>query len=560
MAIVEEKRLEKVRATLALCRASDGQIERFDLAAEKLDSLETRLALREAGRQLRQSGERLAHLEQIAEALGQLQRVGAWRGVVLDVASDGVRLTACVALLGQQTQLVVGTLPGAEVAQLEPGDEVELVRCGQDQYAIRRRLGRHARHGAVARVVEVSDPQLLRVSRGPDDLFLRAAAPLRREIEALDDPREALGRLVSFDEQLGMAFAFFGASEREELVLREFPCVRRDELVLAPELARHLEEEILFPVLHGELARRYAIAPGRCFVFEGPPGVGKTQTARWIATELKRPVYLISGGELADVWYGGTEAKLRARLEAAAREPEGAVLVWDEAETLLGERGKSLVGVEDRVVTLMLSFTDGFAKHAERVLVILTTNRADQMDVALKRHLRAQTVEFRRPDAPRTRRLFELHLRDVFCDDGDPAALAREATLAVFGEREPLAEAVLRDSQRIPITRGATVSGALVRAACERAQRVAFVRHVRSRANGAPPSIRAEDLFASLDEQFASLARSLSVENLARVVSLPARAAGAVVALERRSGSERRRYVGDPPVEGPTRGFAGNGR
>ena len=552
MAVVEEKRLEKVRATLTLCRTGEGTLEGFDAATTKLDPVEKELALREAGRQLRQAGERVALLEEIAEALGDLERAGAWRAVVLEVLSDGARPTACVALLGQQTRLVVGTLPGAEIAHLEAGDEVEVVRFGSEQYAIRRRVGHHARHGAVARVVAVTGPDLLRVSRGPDELFLRAAARLRREIAAFEDPRAAIGRLVSFDELLGMAFGFFGAPERDELVLREFPRVRRDELVLAPDLARLLEEEILFPAWHAELARAYAVQPSRFFVFEGPPGVGKTHAARWIASELDRPVYLVSGGELADVWYGGTEAKLRARLEAAAREPAGAVLVWDEAEAMLGERGRSVVGVEDRVVTLMLSFTDGFVQRGERVIVILTTNRADQMDAALKRHLRAQTVEFRRPDAPRTRRLFELYLREVPIADGDAASLAREAALGIFGEREPLAEAVLRDSQRIAITRGATVSGALVRAACERALRLAFVRHVRSRANGATPALRAEDLHAALDEQFASLARSLTLENLARVVSLPARAAGSVAALERRSGSARRRYVGDA--------FAGNGR
>jgi hypothetical protein len=545
MAIVEEKRLEKIRATLALSDAGHETLEAFDAAAGRLDALELHLALREAGRRLRQAGERVALLEEIAEALGELERAGAWRAVVLDVVSDGGRPTACVALLGQQTRLVVGTLPGVKIGHLEAGDEVEVVRCGPEQYAIRRRIGPHARHGAVARILAADAPDLLRVGRGPEELFLRAAASLRREIEAIGDARQAVGRLVSFDEQLGMAFSLFGAPERDELVLRELPRVGRDEVVLAPDLARWFEEEILFPAAHAELARAYAIEPARFFIFAGPPGVGKTHAARWIASELGLPVYLISGGELADVWYGGTEAKLRARLEAAAGEPEGAVVVWDEAEALLGERGRSLVGVEDRVVTQMLAFTDGFLKRAERVTLILTTNRADQIDAALKRQLRAQTVEFRRPDAPRTRTLFQLYLEGVPLADGDTRTIAREAAHAIFGEREPLADAVLRDGQRVPIARSATVSGALVRAACERARRVAFLRHARSRANGAPAAVTAGDLHASLDEQFASLATSLTLENLARLVSLPARVAGSVTALEPRSGSESRRFVGD---------------
>jgi hypothetical protein len=560
MAILEEKRLENVRAVLGLCRAGEGTLERFDAAVAKLDAREAQAALREAGRQLRQLGERVTVLEEIAEALGELERASAWRAVVLDAAGDGPRPTALVSLLGQQTQIVVGTLPGAEIAALEHGDEVELVRVAPDQYAIRRRVGRHDRHGSVSRIVELAGPGLLRVSRGPEELFLRATAPLRREIEAFEDPGDVLGRLVSFDEGLGLAFGLRGAPAREELVLREFPRVRREELVVAPGLARRFEEEILFPAAHAELASRYGITPARSFIFEGPPGVGKTHAARWIASELGRPVYLIDGAELASMWYGQTEAQLRSRLEAAASERAGAVVVWDEAEALLGERGHSALGVEHRVVTQMLAALDGFLQRGERVLVILTTNRADQMDVALKRHLRAQTVAFGRPDAPRTRALFELYLRELPLADGDARSLAREAALAIFGEPEPLAEAVLRDGTRLPIARSAGVSGALARAACERARRIAFARHVKLGANGAPAAVVREDLHAALDEQLAALAGSLTAENLARMVSLPARAAGAVAALELRSGSERRRFVGEPRADVPPRASAADGR
>src|SRR6185295_17988297 len=49
-------------------------------------------------------------------------------------------------------------------------------------------------------------------------------------------------------------------------------------------------------------------------------------------------------------------------------------LVWDEAESLLVERGRSMVGVEDRIVATMLTATDGFTK-SQNVLFILTTHR-----------------------------------------------------------------------------------------------------------------------------------------------------------------------------------------
>jgi SpoVK/Ycf46/Vps4 family AAA+-type ATPase len=555
MTVIGDRQAKTARAAVALARAGAGKIQDFDAAAARLDADERALALREAGRQLRQSDEQLVELRVIAEAVKELQQAGAYRAVVLEMCRvDGLRgPVAYLALLGQPTQVVAGLLPGVDPAGLSPGDEVEVVRSGPDHYAVRRRVGRHVRFGAVARVDQVQGPDSLRVSAGADDYYLRPSAALASEIASSEDPEaDVLGRFVSFDPQLGMAFAFFGDPEREALVLREVPSVKRDELIVLPRVARLLEEDILLPARHAQLAAAYGVRPAHFLLFSGQPGVGKTHAARWIATELGRPVYLISGAEIADMWYGGAEAKLRARLDAARNEPNGAVVVWDEAESMLVERGRTVVGVENRVVSLMLSFTDGF-ESADGVLVVLTTNRPDLLDSALLRALRATPVVFERPDAPRTRELFELYLRDKPCADTDAALLAREAVRAVFADRDPLAQLVLRDSSRLPVTRASAVSGALVRAACERAQKLAFVRHARARGGGRPRGILRDDLFAALDEQFGSAAENLTRENVDAAVTLPPDAAGNVVAVERQRPSERHRFLLDPepPAAGP---------
>ena len=548
MTVIGQVQKKKIETALALCAQSAGSIERFDEAVSRLDAAEREIALRGAGRRLRQAGEELARLRALAAAVEELERAAAHRAIVIEAldAEGALGPRVCLALIGQPAHLVAGILPGVELRELHPGDEVEVVRTGPDQYAVRGRVGRHLRHGPVACVEEIPTPGLLRVSNGSEQLFLRASGALCRELEELgENLGEVVGRSVSFDAQLGLAFALWGASQKEQLALREFPRVKRDELVLDPRLLRFLEEEILLPRREVDLARSYGVSPGQSYVFHGPPGVGKTHMARWIATELDQPVYLISGSELANQWYGGTEARLRARLEAAEREPNGAVLVWDEAEAMLGERGRSVVGVEDRIVSLMLSFLDGFTRHAN-VLTILTTNRIDQLDVALKRQLRATPIPFARPDAPRTRALFQLYLRDLACADAEPESLARDATLAVHAEREPIAQAVLRDSSRFAIPRSAAVSGTLVRAACERAQRIAFVRHALAGARGARRGMLREDLLFAIDEQFASVAEAITRESLGQTVTLPPECLTQVVAVERSAVSNRRRYVCDP--------------
>ena len=130
--------------------------------------------------------------------------------------------------------------------------------------------------------------------------------------------------------------------------------------------------------------------------------------------------------------------------------------------------------------------------------------------------------------------------------DTKAALLARAAVHAVFAEREALAHLVLRDSSRAPVTRAAAVSGALVRAACESAQKLAFVRHARAGGRGRPRGILRGDLLAALDEQFGRVVEHLSVENVGATVTIPPEAAGNVVAVEVRRPSQHHRYLVDP--------------
>lgn len=561
MAVAGDKQMKKARAAVNLSRAGNGDIGDFDGAVAQLDATETGMALVEAGHQLRQVDEQRAELNVVAQALAELELATGYRAVVLEVsANNGSSVAPAPAvylgMLGQPQQLVAGLLPGLKPEDLEPGDEVEVVRCGSDQFAVRRKLGRHRRFGAVGRLDQITPEGLVRVTMGAESLYLKPSKELAREIESCADETELLGCYVSFDSQNGMAFGFFGDPERKELVLRETPELARDELIVQPSVATVLDEEVLLPLQHAELAKAYDIKPVSFLCFTGPPGVGKTHAARWIASELNRPVYLISGAELSDMWYGGTEAKLSARLEAAANEPNGAVVVWDEAESMLVERGTSAVGVENRVVSLMLSFTDGFKSNAG-VLIVLTTNRADLIDRALLRSLRATQVAFLRPDATRTRQLFELYLGNMPCKDCDTAQLAREATRAVFANREAMLQLVLRDSSRVPVMRSAAVSGALVRAATERAKRLAFVRHARAGGRGKPKEILRADLFVALDEQFSGAAQELNADNVASVVTIPREATGNIVAVEVSSRLEPHRYSLDPSPAGPGRA---NGR
>lgn len=538
MPAVRPLQLRKTEDVVALARAPDAPLDVFDAAVAALDPAEKELALRTLGRATRQLDEQLGALREIAAALELLARVAAYRAVVLDVDVEGELPRIHVALLGQALRLVAGALPPLDPTVLVCGDEVEVVMTGPQQYAVRRRIGPHEHYGTVGRVEAVLGAGRLRITRGPDTLVLRTTPRLAAETA---DERTAVGRLVAYDEALGLAFTLFGETEQRELVLREVPIVRSDEVILAPRTARTLEDWVILPLRHPEAARALGVAPARFLLLAGPPGVGKTHCCRWLASELGRPIYLVSGSEIASKWFGETEGNLRARIRAAQAEPDGAVLVWDEAESLLVERGQSQVGVENRVLSVLLSATDGFTRPGN-VLFVLTTNRLDQIDQALLRPLRAVTVAFERPGPAQTRSLFSLYL----AGDDDAEAVARAGAAAVFSARDSLGAAVLRDGTRLPLTRPMAISGALVRASCERARRLAFARHVHANGGAAPRGLAAADLLAAIDEEFAGIARMLTAANAAHALTLPPGAAEQIVGLERDTGTARHRVIGGP--------------
>ena len=79
---------------------------------------------------------------------------------------------------------------------------------------------------------------------------------------------------------------------------------------------------------------------GLVAVLHGPPGTGKTLTAEGIAELLKRPLYMVSTGELG-TRSDQLEIELNKILDVA--HSWGAVLLLDEADVFLGTACEILI-------------------------------------------------------------------------------------------------------------------------------------------------------------------------------------------------------------------------
>jgi AAA+ superfamily predicted ATPase len=157
-------------------------------------------------------------------------------------------------------------------------------------------------------------------------------------------------------------------------------------------------------------ARKSRRGLGISALFYGPSGTGKTMAAEVLANELRLDLYHIDLSRIVSKYIGETEANLRRVFDAA--EENGAILLFDEADSLLGTRTQ-VKDSHDRYANIEVSYLLQ-RMEAYRGLAVLTTNMRGALDPAFLRRIRF-AVPFPFPDAPQRAAIW----RQVF-----PAAAA----------------------------------------------------------------------------------------------------------------------------------------
>jgi len=128
------------------------------------------------------------------------------------------------------------------------------------------------------------------------------------------------------------------------------------------------------------------------FCFYGPPGTGKTALAIHIAETMGKAVMVKRSSDLLSKWVGGSEKNIAAMFRAA--EAERAVLILDEADSLLADRRDADHSWEMSQVNEMLSQMEAF-----QGIFVCTTNLLDRLDAAsLRRFDFKVRFDFLRPE------------------------------------------------------------------------------------------------------------------------------------------------------------------
>lgn len=135
------------------------------------------------------------------------------------------------------------------------------------------------------------------------------------------------------------------------------------------------------------------LEPVKTMLFMGPPGVGKTLSAKWIAQELNLPLIVLDLANVMSSQLGRTGNNLKAAIEHAASEP--CVLLLDEFDSIAKKRNDdSDIGELKRLVTVLLQAIDSWPSTS---LLIAATNHAELLDPAIWRRFEEKVI-FENPD------------------------------------------------------------------------------------------------------------------------------------------------------------------
>ncbi|QQK73236.1 AAA family ATPase [Pectobacterium versatile] len=152
-----------------------------------------------------------------------------------------------------------------------------------------------------------------------------------------------------------------------------------DQLILERKSIKRLEE--------------LGLMPTRSAIFVGPPGVGKTLTASWLAQKLGVPFYVLDLTAVMSSYLGKSGNNLRAALDFAKKGP--CVLLLDEIDAIAKKRSDdSDVGELKRLVTVILQEVDEWPSSS---LLLAATNYAELIDPALWRRFDL-VLNFDKPD------------------------------------------------------------------------------------------------------------------------------------------------------------------
>ena len=171
-----------------------------------------------------------------------------------------------------------------------------------------------------------------------------------------------------------------------------------DTLAGYESVKQDVEDTVLLALKHPEAYEKIARATRKVYesnrpkavIFDGPPGTGKTTTARIIASQAGVPMIYIPVESVVSKWYGES-AKRLAQVFDSAEEMGSSIIFLDEIDALATKRGGGggvsgggggMHEATRRTLSVLLRRLEGYTSKQSTIFVC-ATNRREDLDPAL---------------------------------------------------------------------------------------------------------------------------------------------------------------------------------
>lgn len=247
---------------------------------------------------------------------------------------------------------------------------------------------------------------------------------------------------------------------RLPLLRREDPVVLPHEPIY-PERLRGSLEQLVLEHHRSDALYSAGLAPTRTALFVGPPGVGKTLGARWVAQALDLPLLVLDLSSVMSSFLGRTGGNLRRVFDYARTAP--CVLLLDELDAVAKKRDDSSeIGELKRLVTVLLQEIDAWPEGS---LMLAATNHSELLDPAVWRRFES-VLTFDLPGRSARAAALAAYLGDENVKD-EVRVLVAEAT---EGNALSALEADVLSARRSAALGSENLDEALVQVACARLQ------------------------------------------------------------------------------------------